>query len=543
MSPPRLAALAVVLLAFVAYGNSVFHGFVYDDDMTVTGCALIQSWGNAGAIFSGRYFTETIEMSWRPVCTVTYFADHWLFGDVAFGYHLSSVAWHALASLALFGLLRALTGGVWGAFAGAGLFAVHPLTSEAVNAISFREDILAALFAVLCVHLSARAGQGGARPWLLIAGACLALLAAGLSKESGAAAALLVALCAWHARGGVAPGWGGAGRGVWIALGLALAATLALWGALRFAVFVYADALPAPFWGGDRVTAVWNFPRIVFHGLRLALWPADLSADYEWRAIPAWHAAWLWMGWAGVAAIAALALTLRGRLAPVGFGAGWYLICLLPVSNAMALYNPVAERYFYLPLMGLSIAAGWAVERALAPGAGAERAPAARVRTTAALAGVAGCALLFGTVNRNLVWGDAERLWVATLEVEPRSTVALNNLGCIRIAQGRLDEAVTLLGRGISVNPQDTDLVFNYGVAQAQRGEWVEAQTAFEWFLTRQPLAAQGHWWLGQCLLHRPSPDFAAARRAVGEALRLGFRPAPDARASVEQLLATGDVS
>jgi protein O-mannosyl-transferase len=515
MREGRLALLIVVCAAVVAYGNSIFHGFVYDDDLTVAECSLITSWSNIGGLFTQAYFQETIEMSWRPLVTLSHFLDHSIFGTAPWGYHLMNVLWHAAACVALFALLRSLIGGVAGAAVGAALFAVHPLVSEPINAVSFREDLIAALFVAAAVALAVRALRGEGLGLLMVLGSGLATLLACLAKETGVVAPMIIAL--WWMLGGRRDVRCGAGR--MLALAVVLMGVILLFGLLRFRLMVPEQSVTVPPWGGSTATAVWNFPRIFFHGLWLTLWPQGLSADREWEAFALWSSIRLWLGWGGIALWVLAIWRCRGPLAPLGLGMGWWLLSLLPVSNLIPLANPVADRYCYLPLMGIAVIVAWGVQRATVE----DPVPLVRASRMIWAMSLAGIALLAVTVNRNLVWGDAGRLWEATLTVEPNSTTALNNLGCVRLQERRPAEAADLLERGIEIAPDDTDLVNNYGIALVHLQRWDEAQRAFEWSVSHAPSDPVAHWRLALCLANSASPDHGRAWDEMLMAERMGY--------------------
>ena len=167
----RAAALLIAALAFVTYLNALNNPFIYDDFYTVTGNPSI------AAEADPRW--TVIYMPFRPVVNLSYAIDRRLWGYRPVGYHLTSLALHAANAVLLFVLLlRALrdsrresmvdgarsTGEAWAAFAGAALFAVHPLQSESAGYISSRSELLCGLF-LLSALLFARAAMPRCRCW------------------------------------------------------------------------------------------------------------------------------------------------------------------------------------------------------------------------------------------------------------------------------------------------------------------------------------------------------------------------------------------
>jgi tetratricopeptide (TPR) repeat protein len=444
-----------------------------------------------------------------------------------------NVLWHASACAALWWVLLLVLGTGWGPLAGAAVFAVHPLTSEPVNAVSYREDLITGFAVAMAVGFAIRHLRGDGRAPLELLGACAFTFLACLSKESGLTALPIIGLWWWLAPSSEK----GAGNRQAAMLGGALTLTATLFIVMRFLVFVPENPGRVAQWGGSAAMALWNFPRIALHGLQLTLLPLGLAADYEWQAIMTWIAPTLWLGWLVLGGVACGALLCRRRAVPLGLGLGWWLAALLPVSNVVPLANPVAERYHYLPLMGLMLALGWSVDRIVAHATqvGANRGVA--LRPLAAIGAATWVVLLGLTVNHNLVWGDAERLWTETLASQPNSTTALNNLGCIRIQQGRPEEAARLLARGMEISDGENDLLNNYGIAMATLNRWDEAQRAFEVSVARNPHDEMAQWRLALCLTESPTPDLKRAWEALMEAERLGYPVPSDFRRQLERRL------
>ncbi|MFI5403991.1 MAG: glycosyltransferase family 39 protein, partial [Planctomycetota bacterium] len=133
------APLLFLALAFALYANAIGNGFVFDDDLIVSSRANLRSLEGVGRIVQDAY---------RPVRHVTYAIDYALFGRHAWGFHLSNVLYHALASFLVFRLVRRLRSEP-AAWAAALLFAVHPVQTEAVAYVSGRRDLLVTIFFLL----------------------------------------------------------------------------------------------------------------------------------------------------------------------------------------------------------------------------------------------------------------------------------------------------------------------------------------------------------------------------------------------------------
>src|SRR3989338_9876756 len=136
----------IVCLSQFFYLNSLSNQFVYDDEFTIVNNYFVKKWENLPLLFSKDYFRFSGELSYRPVVTLSYFIDYTLWKLNPFGFHLTNTLLHTLNSILLFFLLKRVFNYQATSFITAIIFSCHPLLTEAVNAISYREDLLAATF-------------------------------------------------------------------------------------------------------------------------------------------------------------------------------------------------------------------------------------------------------------------------------------------------------------------------------------------------------------------------------------------------------------
>jgi len=138
--------LILVGLSQLVYLNSLTNQFVYDDEFILSDNPFIKSWGNLPKLFHKDYFEFSGELSYRPVVTLSYFFDYTFWGLNPFGYHLVNALLHSLNAVLCFFLFKHFIQHRTASFIGALIFSCHPVLSETVNAIGFREDILATAF-------------------------------------------------------------------------------------------------------------------------------------------------------------------------------------------------------------------------------------------------------------------------------------------------------------------------------------------------------------------------------------------------------------
>lgn len=441
----RLAWVVPLVVAAVAYLNTLANGFVLDDyhliveNPAITRPDLVGLFSHATVTGGGAFY--------RPLGLLSFVAEHAIFGMSAAAFHLGSLDCHLLAVAALVWLALGL-GGPRLALAAGVIFAAHPVHTEAVTGLANRPEVMAtALYvAALAVERSALSRRGR------VVAQNLLFLAALLCKESALTLPLALALVAGQARTR-SP----------IAAALALLPALALYlGARHHALgqLTYDASL-----GYFQTQSTWVRLLTVCKALpiqaRLLVAPVTLSADYSRDAIA--DASGLeWRVVAGlllVAAVAAVAVAGRARAPRVALGAALMAVAMLPYLHLTPLGFLVAERYLYLPSVGFCLAAG-AVVVALVGRLGR---PGLGWAAFGALASL----LLLRTADRNLDWRTPLILWERTVETVPQSGFAHANLGLSAYWAGQRERAIAELTTAIAITPSRRD--FQIALDQIRR--------------------------------------------------------------------------
>jgi len=372
----RMAALWALVLA--AYSNSFQAGLVFDNAPGISRDARIQTATphNLRLILTGEYWNGHAATGlYRPLTTFSYLVNYAVFGNGTnpAGYRLVNLALHGV-NVSLVYLLGMLVLGVPApAFALAALWGLHPLLTESVTNVVGRADLLAAfgvLAGSLCYVKSATAL--GRRKLLWIAAMVAAQTVGLFSKENAAVLPGIMLLydLTWSPRAA----WRGRVP-AYAALALPFAAFFYLRGALPLHALARIGDNPlitAGFWTA-RLTAF----KVIGKYVWLFVWPARLSADYSFNAVPlfGWHPAVC----EDLKALLALALCLGAALLAVG----WYrtrqplffFLALAPTSNLAILIGSImAERFVYLPSIGLAGRVVAAI-RALGPLVSRQRLP------------------------------------------------------------------------------------------------------------------------------------------------------------------------
>jgi tetratricopeptide (TPR) repeat protein len=463
----RLALLAAALVAatVLAYLPLFANDFVaFDDDLYVTECPPVR----AGLTREGLAFAfgSFHGANWFPLTRLSWMLDAELFGVEPRAFHATSLLLHcANAVLLLLALVR-MTGAVGRSAFAAGVFALHPLHVESVAWAAARKDVLSGLFFLLALLLHARLARRGASRGLRAAIA--ACMAAGLlAKPIVVTLPLaLLLLDAWPLGrlGDTARLRAALGEKAWLfALGLA-AGVVAIAAQRAGGALQGLDAIPL----GERLA---NAPVAALDTLRRAFWPSDLAAYYP-HPRGALAPGRAWAAAAALAALTAAALRSVRRRPWLAVGWLWFLLLLAPVIGIVQVgAQAIADRYAYLPLVGLAIAVGWQA-RDLARGPRAERALAA-----IGLAALAACGV--ATWRQVGTWRDTQTLFARALAVTGPNAVAHVNLGLALARAGRLDAGLEHAQAALTIAPGLAHAHALLGAVRTRQGRHAEAIASY----------------------------------------------------------------
>lgn len=522
------APAACALAACLVYAATLRNGFVWDDHLYVTGAAFVREPRNLALLLSPSFYLQhgPVEGGARPLFLATLLADRALWGESPAGYHLTNILLHAGCAALLAALAAAWTGTAAAGLLAGLILAVHPAASEAVCGVSFRPDLLAAIFVLLALLADLRARQtrarGGALAWTAT-GALAAGLAL-LSKENAAAAALLLPL-SWL--GIPAPFFERVRRVLALAL---LAAVLALYAGFRLPRGGYESVGGAAEHTGSLAPATatahhapsppeWAWSqreagaRLLVAASGLALYARLLAAPWPLiadRPPPEPDAAAAVTGLLFLTALLLAAWAARRRLPAASVGLLWFLAALAPASGIVPLHNPVAERYLYLPLAGIALAAAATLEaaaRRLRPG-----------RPGTALAALACMPLAVGAIlasRRAADWRSDAALFAG----EGSHSRGLYNRALQAQAAGRLEEAAAVYRRAAAANPAAAEPRVNLAALEQSAGRSERALALLREAAAAAPGSALTQEALGAALERAGRREEALAAYARGAAL------------------------
>jgi protein O-mannosyl-transferase len=509
-------------LSLAVFSQTIHHNFInFDDDIYVYNAPAIR----AGLTLKGiaAAFTSPHAGNWHPLTTLSHMLDCGLYGLNAGGHHATNVVLHTIAALLLFRVLRQMTGAFWKSAIVAALFAVHPLHVESVAWVSERKDVLSAVFFFLMLDAYVRYARSPSTTRYLVV---TALLVAGLMSKPMLVTAPIVLLLLdyWplrrfeqisSTRGKAKILQSGNQRRIIRRLFLEKIPLLIFSAGAGIVTFVLqkrsAGALPPlPFlWRAEN--AVTSY---VVYAWK-TLWPTRLAVFYPHPndTLATWQVV---LTIAFLLAITFAAILWRDKRPYLFTGWFWYLIMLVPVIGLVQVGEQGhADRYTYLPSIGLFLIAVWAA---------GDVAALAQVRLWRGVA-TAGTVVIVTVLActafaQTSYWRNSETLWTHALAVTTDNDFAHNNLGYLCVDRGELDKAMSHFEAASKIRSGKLDPHYNMGTAfvemnlgdaLARKGQPDEAMAHFEQAINLQPDYAEAYYNRGNVLYAKGRIDEAMA--------------------------------
>ena len=461
--------IALAGLIWLVLGQTLWHDFInYDDpryvyeNTTITGGLTIK--GIAWA------FTHVHSLNWHPLTTISHMLDCQLYGLKPGWHHFTNVLLHALAAILLFLALQQMTGALWRSAFVAAVFAIHPLRIESVAWIAERKDVLSGVFfmlTMLAYVYYVRVPQ--VRRYLVV----VFLFACGLMSKPMLVTVpfVLLLLDYWPLARIKDQFWKRVLEKNPLIMLSAVSSIITF--LVQKGAVGQTDELPIL----ERINnAVVSYVLYI----RQMLWPTDLAVFYPHpeNRLPLWE---IVLCLVLLVCATAVVIALRKRRPYLITGWLWYLGMLVPVIGLVQVgWQGHADRYTYLPQIGLYIAMTWGVADLTA------LYRHQRVTLgTAALVVIA--ALSFSARIQTSYWRNSETLFRHALAVTTNNDVAENNLGIVFLRQGKVDEAISLLQAAVDLRPDNSPAHENLAKALLQNGRVSDALVHYRKLLELQP--------------------------------------------------------
>lgn len=467
-----VCAVLVMLVTGVYWQVSTFDLVGLDDDSYIPQNPYVLMGLRADSV---RWaFSAVFQGVWQPMIWLSYMLDtdvaRWLASrHIQLGpgnagvYHITNVVHHLLSSILLFGILMRLTGSRWRSAFVAAVFAVHPLNVESVAWVAERKNTLSTLFCfvTMLAYLNYVRRPAWWRYALMIVLFVLGLMAKAVLVTIPI---MLLLLDYWplkrYEKGLRWP----LVKEKLPMFGLSAASGVMAFIAQRLGGLVAPDDV---FPLGVRIAnAFVSFLKYIW----LMVLPRNLSVCYvhPGRSIPAWLVVACATAVVGITVLA----VLRRRRSPYLFvGWMWYLATIVPVIGIVQVADQgLADRYIYIPMVGLLILAVWGAKAALS------RFASARLMWVAA---AASCAVLvaFGLTawKQTSYWRDSVTMYRQVIKVNPTSRTGYSGLGSALMVRRQHAEAERCLKKAIEIDPRDVTSRTNLGINMALQKKLDEA--------------------------------------------------------------------
>jgi tetratricopeptide (TPR) repeat protein len=475
--------LMVAAAALVTFCRVVGNGFVWDDTVY-----LVDRFATRQLKLADIFTAPANGIEYLPVRDLTTALDFKLWGMAPWGHHLTSLLIHLLSALLVYLLAEELiksgsdsdrSAGSFASLTAAVLFAVHPLQAQAVSWVGGRNVLLAGLFTFTALLLYLRFLTSSGRSFYF--GALVAFLCAILSKATAVIFPLLLCLAVIHRPAGkrmvrhlvdILPFFLLAVILYFVHTGIAAKVNILNAGAgVPFAVTI-AKSLQIP----------WFY-------IGKFLYPVGFSPEYDVKFATSLLSLPVLGASAGLALLIAVALLARRNFCGVFFGVAWYLIAIVPVLNFFGTNPVVADRYAYIPILGLCLSAGVLVDWVIAR------------RGLLLVAGVTLFLVAFlgyTSYGESKAWSSEETLWSHGIKNAPDNGKNYANLGIFYFNNKEYAKAFPIL-----LKIRETSYPWDYydycaGRLHLEKGELPEAIKSLQSAIARNEKFDKPYFLLGE---------------------------------------------
>jgi|GEM_PF-2410397 len=456
----RKVGIWLLLAVGISYLWSLQAPFHFDDSHSVESNLAIRSFSNLKAIWTDNATSSFIPENrvYRPL-VYTFYSVCWWVGDGAtWPFHLMKMIMHALVALGMFAVWRRLfresswfpvkalkikiplvsrsfsIDGEAAALLLAIIFAVHPAGSECAIYVSSTTSLQCGLFFIWAFYSYLLYRDSGVKKHLFFS--LFLYFCSMASKEEGLTLVAVVFLVEFMLSGGHAGAFGKGLRDAFrrtLPVGIMAAALAGCWYAMHSSEGTESHGYVNPL---HYFFTQW---RAYLFYMRIWFWPFDLNADNtEFSFSTGFMDPRVIQAAIGNALLLWFTIAQRKRFPALFFGVAWFYITISPTSSFLPLAEAVNERRMYIPYFAFSggtfAVILWACENFFSG--------ETRARRLGWGLAVILFALYTGTYERNRVWGSSESLWKDTVEKNPTSGRALNNLGLVYMARGEYAESI-----------------------------------------------------------------------------------------------------
>jgi protein O-mannosyl-transferase len=524
----RLLAAFVFFLACLQYLNTVSYGYAWDDKLVITA----NEYTTKGVRGLHDIFVKRVSIpyksEYRPVPQALHAIEYDLFHGSPHAGHLFNILWYALTCVMVFAFVCFAFPRFHWLFAllAALLFVVHPLHVEVVANIKGRDEILALFFGLSAILLLVKALEQWR--WTLLLAGTLCGVTACLCKSDAVTLLPLFPLVAWYRSEDLK-----VSRRLAISMGATVVCCLALVVAIRhvqstvssdLALYLNSTVLNNIFlWSAHTETIVPTALVIVARYALLFLYPHPLIHLYGYDQVPLnrWSDYVTWLVIAGLTAVAVAVLATWKQKLPLAFGVFWFVVTYSAYSNLLFFApDTMADRYMFIPSMGLAILAVYGVYRLASVDLEKPLAAGARAKVALILFSLVLVAYFARTWVGNRDWQNDSTLIHNRIQYMQRNAAAQAIYGHqldkesydLRTPELRLERKAAAMRAfvvAIQIYPDFQAAWVDIGKLFAERGIYDKAELAFLKAQRLEPLNADSYFCLGTLYLTQQDPDLA----------------------------------
>lgn len=359
--------ILILVVGLLTFGNSLFNGFVGDDEFVISKNDFYKSWSNFPRLFSTDYITKsddifnigeayshTGSVAYRPVLSTTFFIDYWIWEKNPFGYHLTNLILHLCNSVLVYFVVFFLIPRRDFACLSAVIFCVHPLKTEAICSIGYRADPLSCFFVLIAFLCYIRYYYfNGLRKKTIFFLSHLFFAMAIFTKESAIVyPALIILFDKLYRKDNVKVIIKNFFSRYWGVLFISL-----------FYIYVYLNVFPNRALGQMHLLGKTLSEHVIVSFQIFMLYLTSFFLPFSVRALPPLYSPPLlnFLGykiWFIIIAFVLFVYCLRRiflRNKKMLFFILWFLVSYIPTSNIVPLINPMAYRFMYLPSVGMAV--------------------------------------------------------------------------------------------------------------------------------------------------------------------------------------------
>ena len=482
-----IVSLVLVVATVATYWQVRYHDFVnFDDDIYVTENPRVQSGLRPESVVWA--FTTTDAEFWHPLTWISHMLDCQLYGINPIGHHFTNLLLHVANTVLLFLVLQRMTGAIWRSAFVAALFALHPLHVESVAWVAERKDVLSTLFWMLTLGAYIRYTEFRVLSRYVVVILCFTL---GLMAKPMVVTLpfVLLLLDYWplsrfgaERRSSIFPLF--LEKVPLVALTV-LFAVLTVFTQQKGGLLQSMDVLPL----SNRIANA--FMSYVGYVEKM-VWPNHLAVYYHQpETAPTWNAL---ASALFLLCVSGLAILKRRRHPYLFVGWFWYIGTLVPVIGLIQIATfTMADRYTYIPLIGLFVLIAWSVPAFL----GQWRYGRIGLAISGGIVLVAFTVCTWSQLGH---WKNSVALWKHTADVTAENYSAHSSLGAALVLQGRFEEAIAHIAEALRIKPDYAEAHNNLGLALYKQGKLNEGVSYLSRAVQICPDYAKAHNNLGSAL-------------------------------------------